>query len=283
MAAPGISSTDFLRLSSKPGVHKLLVRESSGTVVQTQLRSGLLTCNTVLENVIFSDLVTKINRKDKSQERALMVTDKAMYNLLPSDFSKCKRRIPHDQIHGITKSTVSDEFVIHVPSEYDYRLCAPRKDDAVRAIQSACSAVGNHIVVHESTQMFLREVCLTKDTKKRLQKTGQDVTALMPSRPAEPASGSEAKPDLAREMAQVKLAVAAAVGDSPKPEDDEDLAEDLAPGRARRQTGWSRDTTDVTLESFNLLKVRPYSLHRSRHELLLVSSHQIASHLTFTG
>lgn len=43
------------------------------------------------------------------------------YNLVPNKLKKCKRRIPIEKIAGITKSSISHEFVIHVPSEYDYR------------------------------------------------------------------------------------------------------------------------------------------------------------------
>ena len=74
------------------------------------------------EKVIYSAKLIKINRKGKEQDRVLLITDKAIYNLIPSDFSKCKRRIDIESIESITISTISEEFVIHIPDEYDYRF-----------------------------------------------------------------------------------------------------------------------------------------------------------------
>lgn len=73
------------------------------------------------EQVVFSDFVIKINRKDKEQTRVILLTNKAVYNLLPSAYGKCKRRIALETIASITASSISDEFVLHVPEEYDYR------------------------------------------------------------------------------------------------------------------------------------------------------------------
>ena len=40
------------------------------------------------ETVLFSALVGKINRKDKEQQRVLMITDRALYNLMPSSYGE---------------------------------------------------------------------------------------------------------------------------------------------------------------------------------------------------
>lgn len=58
---------------------------------------------------------------------------------------------------------MSDEFVLHVPEEYDYRLIGPRKSECIEAIQRAHVAVCHtRFVVHESTQILLKSVCATK-------------------------------------------------------------------------------------------------------------------------
>ena len=57
---------------------------------------------------------------NKPQERVLMISDKAIYNLSQS-YSSIKRRIPFDQVQSVTSSESSDEFLVHVPTEYDYR------------------------------------------------------------------------------------------------------------------------------------------------------------------
>jgi hypothetical protein len=41
------------------------------------------------------------------QERVIMVTNKAIYNLMPTDYKKCKRRVPFVLIDGVTISKVS--------------------------------------------------------------------------------------------------------------------------------------------------------------------------------
>lgn len=74
-----------------------------------------------MEKVLFSQFVIKINMRDQSQERVLMFTDRAIYNLLPTKFGKCRRRIPYEAVECVTVSKFSKEFVCHVPSEYDYR------------------------------------------------------------------------------------------------------------------------------------------------------------------
>ncbi|ETO30837.1 Protein kinase domain containing protein [Reticulomyxa filosa] len=72
------------------------------------------------EKVLFSDNVIKVNKRDKEQERVLLVTDKAVYNLKPKDYQKCQRRIAIDKIVSISEAKDSDEFTVHVPEEYDY-------------------------------------------------------------------------------------------------------------------------------------------------------------------
>ncbi len=47
-----------------------------------------------------------------------MVTERAVYNLKKTSV---KRKIPIELIKGITVSKLGTEFVLHVPSEYDYR------------------------------------------------------------------------------------------------------------------------------------------------------------------
>ncbi|ETO30714.1 hypothetical protein RFI_06406, partial [Reticulomyxa filosa] len=79
------------------------------------------------EKVIFSDNLIKINKRSKEQERVLLITDKAVYNLKPKEYHKCQRRIDIDKIVSVSEAKDSDEFTIHVPEEYDYRyktVCA---------------------------------------------------------------------------------------------------------------------------------------------------------------
>jgi myosin-1 len=77
--------------------------------------------------IVFSDLVKKVNKRYKFQDRILLLTDKSIYNLKKFNkpkkncFFECKRQISLKSIESISVSKLSDNFfVIHVPSEYDY-------------------------------------------------------------------------------------------------------------------------------------------------------------------
>eukprot|EP00808_Paulinella_micropora_P026295 g81447.t1 len=93
------------------------------------------------EEVMFSCNVIKINRKGKEQERALLVTNKCLYNLGPKKGYPVKRRIFIDKISAITvfkgSGDSSPEFAVHVPEEYDYHFQTERTNDIVDALQRA--------------------------------------------------------------------------------------------------------------------------------------------------
>lgn len=55
-----------------------------------------------------------------------MITNRYIVNIAKTTI---KRKIPIKKITALTISTLGDEFVIHVPDEYDYRFSAPEKRD----------------------------------------------------------------------------------------------------------------------------------------------------------
>lgn len=82
--------------------------------------------NTVInkENIYFSDKIIKINHYGFSQERQILVTNRALYNLKKKEL---KRRIDLSFIRGITISSILDEFVVHcLENEYDYYYISNR-------------------------------------------------------------------------------------------------------------------------------------------------------------
>ena len=84
------------------------------------------------ENIEFSDKVIKINKYGIKQERNLIITDKALYNLKKTTL---KRRIDLKAIKGITLSKTSDEFVIHCNDEdYDYQFISSKKKTIVEIL-----------------------------------------------------------------------------------------------------------------------------------------------------
>jgi len=124
------------------------------------------------EKVKLSQALIKINRKGKEQQRVMLITDKAIYNLMPRDLSKCRRRIRLENVASVTFSTSSHEFAIHVPEEYDYRFKAasPENQRQVREILTGvyCQKVKSHLRVQTTDQSDLSEVTVTKDVA-RLQ------------------------------------------------------------------------------------------------------------------
>jgi hypothetical protein len=97
MAAAGLSGVcehDYMRINGDPKFQKMLASNSGGN-----------------EKLIFSIVGVKVNRKGKSQERALLVTNRAIYNTIPSDIRKCQRRIPLEKLHHLTVSNSCDNFV----------------------------------------------------------------------------------------------------------------------------------------------------------------------------
>jgi len=66
-----------------------------------------------------ASLVVKVNKVGKKQERVLLVSSSAIYNLKGKNSYKVNRRIRHEDIGAITNSETGHEFVIHVPEEYD--------------------------------------------------------------------------------------------------------------------------------------------------------------------
>ncbi|KAF2073563.1 hypothetical protein CYY_005112 [Polysphondylium violaceum] len=77
--------------------------------------------------ILFSDVLTKVNKRNKMQERIIIITDKSIYNVHPTDY-KLKRRISLESVTALSMSTMEDNFIIfHVNSEYDYVLISGRK------------------------------------------------------------------------------------------------------------------------------------------------------------
>ena len=84
------------------------------------------------ENIEFSDKIIKINKYGFKQERNIIITDKAIYNLKKTAL---KRRIDLKAIKGITLSKTTDEFVIHCSDDdYDYQYMSSKKKTIVEIL-----------------------------------------------------------------------------------------------------------------------------------------------------
>ncbi len=77
------------------------------------------------------------------------------YNLMPNNYGKCKRRIGIESLVAITASQISDEFVIHIPDEYDYRF------KSVRPVPSAPASLQRLIACCFGLQSKKDKICET--------------------------------------------------------------------------------------------------------------------------
>lgn len=114
-----MSNTDHLSLAANKKVLAMLAKHGSPS-----------------EKVVFSDFVIKINKRGKEQTRTILVTDMAVYNLIPDKYNKVKRRVDIESITAISISTMSDEFVMHIPEEYDYRYKSSKQCEVVECIKN---------------------------------------------------------------------------------------------------------------------------------------------------
>jgi serum/glucocorticoid-regulated kinase 2 len=93
------------------------------------------------ESLLWSGSVLKINKKGKRQVRDFIITSRRVINIgkasnfLRSLFSKSvKRSFKIADVNSITYSNLSNNFVLHIPNEYDYNLCTPDKDEFIKYI-----------------------------------------------------------------------------------------------------------------------------------------------------
>lgn len=88
------------------------------------------------EHVVFSDFVTKINRKGKPQERGILITDKRLYNIInpvPNKKITVKRKILLNKIVAVVYA--GDDFVVKIPEEYDYHYKSSKRAAIVECLE----------------------------------------------------------------------------------------------------------------------------------------------------
>ncbi|MED6252181.1 Unconventional myosin-Ig [Ataeniobius toweri] len=74
--------------------------------------------------VVFSGFCRKVNRFNKSTDRALLVTDKYVYKLEPKKQYKVLKRLPLDSLTGLSLTSGADQMVaLHTSSQDDVLLC----------------------------------------------------------------------------------------------------------------------------------------------------------------
>ena len=91
---------------------------------------------------MFSELVTKINKRGKEQIRELIVTTAAIYNFIQKE-SDPQRKIPLTSLAGFVASSTSPEVVLQVKSDYDYHLRVEHKHELTQTLVTQAHLVGN--------------------------------------------------------------------------------------------------------------------------------------------
>eukprot|EP00475_Leptophrys_vorax_P005233 TRINITY_DN1316_c0_g1_i1.p1 TRINITY_DN1316_c0_g1~~TRINITY_DN1316_c0_g1_i1.p1 ORF type:complete len:536 (-),score=158.35 TRINITY_DN1316_c0_g1_i1:35-1642(-) len=197
---------DHLDLRSNAGVAKMIKKANEGGPDET---------------ILMSLKITKFNKRDKAQLRGLLLTDRALYNISADDFTKCKRRIPLEKIGSITVSASSEEFVLHVPDEYDYRFLSTQKDDIVRIMKKAFKGLTGH---------SLRTTVVVEDELSNITWTKDKV-----------------KTQSREEIYKIKQKIASEQHDSDNEDQKDETVEELV--------NTSKDKKTVTVDDFDLLKV----------------------------
>ena len=118
------------------------------------------------EEIQFSDKITKINNRGWKQERNILITDKAIYNLKKLTL---KRRIDLKTIIGISISKLSDEFVIHCNDiDYDYQYSSKRKRTILEIIGKNYELINEEeLKVFELSVKSLSTFVTTKKEKEK--------------------------------------------------------------------------------------------------------------------
>ena len=141
---------DFLSLDNNDDIRKMLDKYGNNN-----------------ETIMFSSKVIKINKNSKEQERVMLITTKAVYNLKINDFKKPLRRVIIDSIVAVTISTKSDELVLHIPDEYDYRYKTNKKERIAKILVDICKTkLKKKINITKLDIVSLQSVTLTKEISK---------------------------------------------------------------------------------------------------------------------
>jgi len=96
------------------------------------------------EQVVFSDFLIKFSPNKSRKERAMLITSQAIYNFTRDSYKRPKRRIKLTDLQAVSQSTVknSHEFVLHVPTQHDYRFLSLNRPvllDCLGKAYSACT------------------------------------------------------------------------------------------------------------------------------------------------
>ena len=154
------------------------------------------------EFIEFSDKIIKINKFGFKQERNIIITDKAIYNLKKN---KIKRRIDLKVVQGVTLSKVSDEFVIHcMDDDYDYRYISAKKKTIVEILAKYFyNIVGSELKLFELNVSSL-STFVTSKKEKLSSKSKSHMPNINPISIGEYIYGTKSQINIQKKQATVK-------------------------------------------------------------------------------
>jgi len=179
------------------------------------------------------------------------------------DLTSCKRRIDLRMVDAITQSTVSDQFVVHVPSEYDYHYSDAAKAAIAAAVRdSKFSTSSGDLDIRTTPDAQLSHLCLTK-VQARAARGVPQVSGAAAASSAALSSSSAGRASTGSTAAAAAAAAAAGDLSTIREEDEADSEDEGASAAASAggaddtapTEGWSRRETSVRLADFELLKV----------------------------
>jgi len=182
------------------------------------------------ESVCFSVSVIKINRRGKKQTRALMCTAEACYNLKPGKESECQRRITWRTLDTlfITAEVVDmKDFVLHVPSEYDYHFRSEKAEEICNSIAELFLKATGRVLPIEPVPVDQMAVLIDKAKKRMYSTPSYDDGPRGPGQRAAAGARSRQRSEAAMTSSVSAAPVWPRVGSEgpPIPDDEEDYPE----------------------------------------------------------
>ena len=118
------------------------------------------------EIILFTDVISKINKYGISQTRNILISNSAIYNYDKTDL---KRRIEVKHVKGVSTSSESDEFVVHCRDiDHDYHYSTNRKRKIIQFLNDAYYYENNnYLPVCQLDTKSLSQIVTLKTEKKK--------------------------------------------------------------------------------------------------------------------
>lgn len=129
------------------------------------------------EKLLFSEQIIKINRL-LNEDRGILITDKAFYNIKKR--TTIRRRTELKNLIGVTKTKISDEFILHVAeADDDYHYSSPLKNKIIIIIAKSYKALtGNDLklILIENEKDIRKYFTGKKEKKKEIKFSNMDAS-----------------------------------------------------------------------------------------------------------